>query len=228
MKNRTSIVGARGGIAMILAVLCISALAAGPAQASESRTNERVMRQIGVMEKIVDKVLIDSPNFLVHGGDNTRGLYVGEFGVILTFDASLVSGWFDLKQYFSGISERFEMETNADGDQVIVIKKSKEKKGEKKEGKKEAEEKPGKDPGEIYAAGKAELIQLLYDYGETLSALRDDQWVILAAFLKGSDYFKEREISRLIMKVKASDLRACAGGGLSESAFKSRIVIEEH
>jgi len=39
--------------------------------------SEKMVRQIGVMEKIIDRLLLDSENFLVYSGnDNARGLYI--------------------------------------------------------------------------------------------------------------------------------------------------------
>ena len=72
------------------------------------------------------------------------------------------------------------------------------------------------------------MVQTMLDYGETMSSLRDGQWVVIAAFLKGADYFKERQISRLILKAKIDDLRDYSAGRLSESAARSRVLIEEY
>ena len=63
----------------------------------------------------------------------------------------------------------------------------------------------------IDAQGKQELIDALADYGETMTALRDDQWVAIAAFLGDDQYFKERQISRLVIKARARDLRGDPG-----------------
>jgi hypothetical protein len=188
---------------------------------------KRTVRQIGVMEKIIDKVLIDSPNFLVHGGDNARGLYIDGYGAIFTYDASLVSQWFDYKSYFRKLGERFEITTNEDGDEIIVLRRSKDKDKDEDKDDEEAEIEK-RDQEEVYEDGKEEMTQVLLDYGETLSALQDDQWVVLAAFLKGSEYFEEKQISRLVLKAKLGDLRSYSAGKLSESAAISRVVVEEY
>lgn len=203
---------------------------------------EKVIRQIGVMEKIIDKVLVDSPNFLVQRGDNARGLYIDGFGVVFTFDASLVNEFYGLEKLFS-LEDRFEMKTDEDGNQVFVIKKGskedleaqkKDLEAKKEKAEKEIEKaKKGsgdkmKDRAKLYADGKAELVQALLDYGETLTSLGDDNSIILAAFLKDDDYFKEQKISRLLLEAKMRDLRAFASGSISAETMKSRVSIEDY
>lgn len=79
---------------------------------------------------------------------------------------------------------------------------------------------------ETYDKGKQELIDALVDYGETLTALRDDQWVAIAAFLKDNQYFSDQKMSRLVIKARIRDLRA--SGQLSRDALLGRMVIEEY
>jgi hypothetical protein len=189
------------------------------------------------MEKIIDKVLIDSPNFLVHGGDNARGLYIDEFGAVFTFEASLVGKWFNYQGIFQRFSDRFEITTNENGDKVFILRspdngdkeKQEGKKGEKyKEGEALFGKKEGREDAEVYQDGKTEMIQTIIDYGETMSSLRNDQWVLIAAHLKGADYFNEMEISRLALKIKMQDLRDLGSGKISEDTAKSRVVVEEY
>lgn len=210
---------------VLLAVAFMAVVSFNTVCADDPSASKKTMRQIGVMEKIIDQILIDSPNFLVSGGDNTRGLYIDQFGAVFGFEASLVSQWFDFGDIFSGLKDRISIDTNEDGDQVVTIRKF------GKDGKEEEvviEKEKGRTEEEIYNDGKEEMVQTMLDYGETMSSLRDGQWVVIAAFLKGADYFKERQISRLILKAKIDDLRAYSAGRLSESAARSRVLIEEY
>ena len=207
----------------ILVITFFIGLSFSQVWADDPSASKKTMRQIGVMEKIIDQILIDSPNFLVSGGDNTRGLYIDQFGAVFGFEASLVSQWFDFGDIFSGLKDRIDIDTNEDGDRIVTIKKGK---GDKEEIFIEKEE--GRTQEEIYNEGKEEMVQTMLDYGETMGSLRDGQWVVIAAFLKGADYFKERQISRLILKAKIDDLRAYSAGKISESAAKSRVLIEEY
>jgi hypothetical protein len=60
---------------------------AAPGACRAQETPAKALRQLGVMEQIIDKVLLDSPNFLVHGRDNTHGLLIEPVGAVFTFDA---------------------------------------------------------------------------------------------------------------------------------------------
>ena len=75
----------------VIVLLASTILVIGVGSSSAGEKMTKLERQIDVMEGAIDDMLVDSPNFLVHGGDNARGLYIDEFGVIFTFDASLVS-----------------------------------------------------------------------------------------------------------------------------------------
>jgi len=189
-------------------------------------TSKKTMRQIGVMESIIDKVLIDSPFFLVSGGDNARGLYIDGFGAIFTFDASLVTKrWMFLSDGIFSLDKDFKIETDEDGDRVIVIRS----KSDKDKLKEDLEQKDEEwEPEEVFEKGKQELLQTILDYGESLSALKNEEHIVVAAFLRGSDYFKERQISRLILKAKVKDLRDFSAERINESTAKSRIEIEEY
>lgn len=216
---------------VLLGITLLVGISLGCAWADDTSVPDRTVRQIGVMEKIIDKVLIDSPNFLVHGGDNARGLYIDEFGAVFTFEASLVGKWYDFQGIYKKFTDRFEMTTNDDGDKVFILH-SGDKDDKKAQGDKEDEvlvgKKEGREDAEVYEAGKQEMIQTLIDYGETMSSLRNDQWLLIAAHLKGADYFKEMEISRLALKIKMKDLRDFASGKMSEDTAKTRVVVEEY
>ena len=241
MKNGQQYRSCLRRLALVGALTCAAVgLLAGQGWGADPSASPKMIRQIGVMEKIIDKVLIDSPNFLVGAGNNARGLYLPEFGVIFTFDASLTGGTLDFSKYITQLSDRFEMKTNENGDQVIVIKKHTEKDKEKEKAepsedteksgskKKDVEVKEDEDSAAKYENGKGELIQVFLDYGETITELKDGQWLVIAAFLRDNDYFKENKISRLVLKARAEDVRAAASGDLSESAAKARIVVEEY
>jgi hypothetical protein len=266
-----------GGRVMAAIVLGVVVAAGGCVTKAEGQdrggpVSTKMLRQIGVMEKIVDKVLLDSPNFLVRVGDNTRGLLIPEYGVVFTLDASLTSGVVipDLSKMMNDMKDRFDVHTDKDGNSTIVIKnmdKKKDKKAALKELEKKQEEldkqkalsagedsetpetpeppdtppttgktfdlenfsiSSAKEAAALYSAGKEELIQALLDYGDTLTSLRNGQNVMIAAFMRDSDYFKEQKISRLILHAKIDDLRALGEGTISEKEARSRIVIEEY
>jgi hypothetical protein len=217
--------------AAALVALTAAHAAAGPVE------NKKMKRQISIFERVVDQVLIDSPNFLVQGRDNARGVYIEEFGVLVSFEASLLT-----KDWINNWSFG-EFEIDEDGNKIIF------KKGDKS-GKKSPPEppKPPEPPdGEsedgvveklagkslekqrkLYDRGKQEIIDALLEYGDTMTSLRDDQWVAIAAFLRESQYFLDNKISRLLVKARLGDIRAYTAGRLNEEAVAAKVVVEEY
>jgi hypothetical protein len=213
-------------VAPATAALILSG-AAGTAAGADDTASKKMSRQIGVMEKIVDEVLIESPNFLVYSRQNTHGIYLDEFGMLFSFEASLTTKssekwWKELKNLGKKFNVRRENGKTIieydDGDEETTIDvDDMDWKGEI-----EAEQK------ERYEAGKAELAAVLLDYGDTLTGLRENQTVAIAAFLRKGDFYLEGGISTLVVKAKMSDLRAFAGGSLSQDAMRDRIQYEEY
>jgi hypothetical protein len=234
--HRSDALGTRGMLALAtlvgLAVLAQTAFAAGPV------TPQKMLRQIGVMEKIIDKVLVDSPNVLVSGMGNTRGLYVEPFGVVFTFTASILRGDSPLAPLseawsFSTQDDLYDITTDKDGNQVITIKKGKKQEKDKDaqadaESDKEGEKGWQTERVKKYESAKAELVQTMLDYGETITSLKAGQTLLIAGFIKDDDFFKEEKISRFVLQAKVDDLRAFASGELTESVMRSRIQTEEY
>lgn len=217
-----------GALAPAVALLAACVATAWPATAPAQDVSAKALRQVGVMEKILDKVLLDSPNFLVHGGNNAHGLIVEPVGAIFTFDVSLVNQWFNLKNYLSDMQDKFEITENENGDQVIVIKKSPKEmdKDKKKDQQDEESAKKPVSPEALLDRGKEELIQTLLDYGETMTSLKDGQWIIIAAFVETQEFFPNQGNTRLIVKTKIDDLRSYSAGSITENVARSRIHVE--
>jgi hypothetical protein len=201
--------------------------AAGTAAGADDVAAKKLNRQIGVMEKIVDEVLLESPNFLVYSKQNTHGIYLDEFGMLFSFESSLVTKssekwWKDLQD----LGKKFKVRRE-NGKTIIEYEDGDEEKTIEADdvdwqGKMEAEQK------ERFEEGKKELATVLLDYGDTLTGLRDTQTVAIAAFLRRGDFFLEGDISTLVVKAKMSDLRAYANGSLSQSAMRDRITYQEY
>ncbi len=208
----------------VLPVLIATFLGLGASygEGAESPIPERLKRQIGVMEKILDEVLVDSPNLLVYSQAAARGVYLKEFGVIFTLEASLVEkdkkgqNWI-----FGGYSVK-----ERNGKIVVEPPSDDDKDQDQKDGKdlvldlKELQDKQTQRDRELYEQGKSELVDCLMDYGETLTALDDGQYVAVAAFLKDSDYFLDNRISRLVLKARMSDLRAYGAKRISREEMQ--------
>lgn len=202
-----------------LVALCLVASFGSAARAQDEATARKMSRQIGVLEKIFDQVLVDSPNFLVPGRNNTRGIYLEEFGALLTFEASLVDK--DHLDFDFEWPRDYRIEENEKGDKVIVIPKV---------GSDDEDERPQgrSSPARLYERGKVELRSALLDYADTLTGLGDGEWVALAAYLKDSDYFLDERISRLVIKVRMRDVRAYNAEKIDEKTVLARFVEDEY
>ena len=73
----------------LLAVAAVLAAVAAPAAAANQAKPRPLDRKVRVMEKVLDAVLVDSPNVLVASQRATRGLFLDGYGALFTFDASL-------------------------------------------------------------------------------------------------------------------------------------------
>jgi hypothetical protein len=250
------------GRGTLLAGLLVAAtLGSNPAAAANGGPAARVDRQIDLMEKVIDQILLESPNLLVYGHDVTHGLYLAEFGALFSFEASLTGDGMgrliDLS-FLKGLKIETEdgkvtilRESGDEGDSgdagdagdaedeatteyLVRLKEGEvagdelaDKINEKKAELERRREKALAHERELFENAKTELNDALIDYGETLTALRDDQWVAIAAFLKNSDFFDERKISRLVLKVKLSDLRAYGADRITQDELRARVIVEE-
>jgi hypothetical protein len=217
----------------VVTLLC--AFAGNEAAAVAPPSSRKMARQIEVMEGILDRVLLDSPNFLIRGTPVARGVFIPSFGVLFSFDASFTGeDWEHLKNWsFPG----FKIEEQG-GKRVIIIDEDGEKVEEKIEGPEddEVDDETSGDPRDrrrerqekTYARGKTEIVDVLLDYGETLSTLEPNQWVAVMAHITDEEFIDRARMSHLILKAKMSDLRAYSAGNLSEEEMVKRIVQEEY
>jgi hypothetical protein len=212
------------------ASVCAFALVVGLASAATAvdEPGRKMGRQISVFEQILDRVLIESPNFLINSRDNSRGMYVECFGAVFSFRASLVEK-FDWDEGDWPWGGRIEID---DEDRIIIRPdRGDEDDWEDEEGedgdrrswssRREAQEE------RLYERGKREMIETILDYGDTMTSLSDDQWVSIVGLLEDSEYFLDNRISRLVIKARMSDLRAYADGDIEEEEMESRMEIME-
>jgi len=129
-------------LALVLAfIFAVASAFAQPAAQSQAEPNRRIQRGITAMERAIDEMLVDSPNLLVSGRDNTRGTYIDTFGALFTFDATLINkDWdFNFEQDWSA----FDFEVKEEGDKIVIYRgkgKDKEKLTEDRRGDVEWEE----------------------------------------------------------------------------------------
>jgi hypothetical protein len=199
-------------------------LAAAPARASDSPEAARIQKRISAAEKTLDHVLLDSPNFLVQRGRNAHGLYVPDFGAILTFNAqvnaddSIVEVFGDDEH--SRVIVRHDRGHRHHGPPAVMrvfgISVNRGDHGDE-----------GDDPVSLYQEGKAELVEMILDQAGTLGALPAGQWIVVSGCIDDDTLRDEKQISRLVLRVRTDDLRAYADGKLDDAAAAQKILIEE-
>jgi len=201
----------RRGLPLILTAGFAVSMAAATAGASPP--SRKMERQLAIFERIVDEMLVDSPNFLVQGHDNTRGTYVDGQGALFVFKTSLVGGGWDDNHdwwgFWSGSRHhKYRDDEDADDDKDWRDRSLAQQKRR-------------------YERGKAELLDTIVDYADMLSTLGDTETLEIEARLRTADYFDEADLRRLTVTVKMSDVRAYVDGHLEEDALRSRIAMKE-
>jgi hypothetical protein len=202
------------GIVLLLGTVVALAEAADDA-------GERLERKVRVMERVLDEVLLQSPNVLVDPSGAARGLVLEGYGILFTVEIKVGTAY---------LMRMPAMPVSPDGEEVIVVPRAPrpgrdwdEESGSWEEWRAESESQRT----EHYAAFKIELIDALIDYGGTLSELADDRWVAVAAFLDGRSFLGGGSGGRLMIKLKMRDLRQYNSGALSRAAVIKKVVVEE-
>lgn len=212
----------RGLAGLAVAGLLVGLLAGDAAAGPRSKES----RQLRLFEHIVDEMLVESPNWLVQGRNDTRGVYVDGHGAIFTFDASLVSsGWGGDRRWWSWWDDD-------DDDRVIIVGKERwddeeDEEGDRKSRRDDWYDREMKRQERRYERGKAEIVEMIVDFGDALTTLADTDYLEIEAFLERADYFYEKDLDQLSMRVKMADVRAFADGKIDEKTLVERIESKE-
>jgi len=210
-----------------------------PAGADRSTASKRLLREIDIMERTLDDVLVDSPYILVSSSNGvTKGVYVPEYGVIFTFDMNLVASRYNVFGW-RGWNGADVVDIDEDGDKIVIHRrhgwddddddedeKAKDTKDTAADKKSWAERREA-EAKKCYERGKNEIIETLVDYGDMLTSLGDDQWILIAADLNGSEYFTDEGLSQYIVKAQMRDIRAYSQGTITRDALLAKVTREE-
>jgi hypothetical protein len=216
------------GLAGLAVAGAVVGLLAGDAAAGP-RSKES--RQIRLFETIVDEMLVESPNWLVQGRDDTRGTYVEGHGAIFTFDASLVNG-----DWGWGRHDKWWDWWDDDEDRVIIIGRdrwdddddeAKDDDGDRRDRRDDWYDREMKRQERRYERGKSEIVEMIVDFGDVLTMLADTEYLEIEAFLERAEYFYEKDLDQLSMRVKMADVRAFADGKIDEKTLVQRIETKE-
>jgi hypothetical protein len=214
---------------LLLAALMVVALFGLMVAASGAENASRLGRKVAVMERVIDEVLVQSPNVVVSSRNATRGLVLEGYGVLFLFDSSLTRGvpfgpggmiaFSDSDEATRwlvrpGRGSARESDGDEDHEELTL---------------EEWREQSAKERRELIDGLKAELVETLVDYGPTLGELRDEAWVTVVAFFDShSPFGNDAAISRLEVKAKMRDLRRYAGGNLSRQDAMAAVTATEN
>lgn len=210
--------------------LGLALLFAGKASANgEDRPTRKLERQISVFERMVDEALVDSPNFLVPSRNEARGMYMEDYGLVVTFESSLVGNNWN----FNDNGNWWNGWWHDDDDNVIVIDRDWDDEDDEdlddddRQAVKKWRDKDLARQEKKYNRGKTELVDVFLDHAELLSSLKDNDWLELQASLRGASYFRKNDLHRLVLRAKMSDLRSFSDGKISEDDMIKRIQTKE-
>jgi hypothetical protein len=206
-----------------------AALLAMAGDATADPTSRKLERQLGLFERVLDDMLVDSPNWLVQSHRETRGVYVDGHGVIFTFDASLTgSGW----SFGHGDKWWNWWRDDDDGRRVIVIDddwedEDEDERADRRSERSEWYERDMARQERRYTRGKSEVVETIVDFADLLTEVPDAEYLEIEAFLDDAPYFYDKDMRRLSVRVKMSDVRAFAAGSIDEKALVERILTKE-
>jgi hypothetical protein len=209
--------GARTAALWLVAGAVLSTgLSAGADSRDDSRDNpagDRLDRQIGIFEKVLDDMLIESPNFLVQSRDNAQGTYIDGLGAMFTFRTSLNSRHRGSHWDWLGDTIAHFIVVDEDDHEILSDRDLRER---------EIQEQT-----RLYADGKDEILEALRDFGGVLTSLGDADRIEIRVRLGGDAYFKENTLRKLTVSVTMGDVRAYMNGDLGAERFADRVSIKE-
>ena len=69
--------------------MLVSAVGIGSATAGPDPDSRRMDKQIRIFERVMDDMLVESPNWLVRSAESTRGTYIEGHGAVFSFKVDL-------------------------------------------------------------------------------------------------------------------------------------------
>lgn len=250
-RGARRLAGRRFALASSAALILVAGLGAGwirSSAASPQTLEDRLQRQVRVVEKGIEEMLVDSPNLLVTTPHPVRGITLEGYGAVFSFDASLIGdGWGSLAGSWAS---RF----SADKRRILIRKGGKagarvfslhgndlfvdggEDEPGDSEDRRGADAEESEEPdeatlrrsrAETYEKAKEELVQALLDYGATLSALPAGASVRLVACFDGLELSEDRTIHQLSVAASIDDLRAFGSGSASDGRARQSVTIRK-
>lgn len=233
----------------LVAGLALFGYIAARADAQAPAAWQSVARDAGRFEEDLDEMLLDSPNWLVSGGENARAVYLDGVGLVVSFQASLVgsrwtsgsSNWswsgFRVKRHGDGWSiydDEDDWDDEDDDDRDRNRKERDRARAERDRADNDDDEddddrdRRSSRERRNFERGKEEMLDFLVDFGPDLSGLRAGESVVLIGCLDGSRFLRREKVGRVIARVSVDDLKARGDGRMNEDALRAKIVMEQY
>lgn len=207
---------ARLGLGLAVCGLGLTLGLGAAADSADDASARRLDKQIRIFESALDEMLIESPNLLVRERDATHGLSLEGEGAIFTFRIGLnIASWDSDGPWWGRIRVEDRNVIILSGDDIRTVDYDTWR----------DEEIPRQE--KLYEGGKKEIEGTILDFGEVLSLLGDDEWIVIRARLRNCEYFEDADLHKLEVKMQMRDVRAYAAGRLSREEAMRKIQVEE-
>ena len=191
--------------------------------------NQKVVRQLNLLERAIDDVFIDSRAALVDRGRNTSAIYLPGQGAVIAVEFSVLEwdpdfvhvrhqgkNWDDDIVYY-GYDWRDLDDIDDDDDDDDVPKMTR----------KEARERMKKLRAERYVKIKQELMSALAENADLISDIPGQEWITIMARPREESWGEEK-ITSLVLRVRRQDLTDRNQGKLSADDLFKKVSVEEY
>jgi hypothetical protein len=189
-----------------------------------SNPNQKVVRNLNLLERAMDELLIDSRSALVDHGRNANAIYIPGQGVVVAVSFGLV-GWdhnivrfskwdgdWDEVDFYDSLYDDDDDDRKDDDDRPT---------------KKEIRERIKKRQAERYVKVKQELIEVLADNADLLEDVPAQEWITIAARPRDMSW-GDKKVTSVLLRVRRQDVTDRAAGRLTAEAFQKKVTVEEY
>ncbi|HWN80568.1 MAG TPA: hypothetical protein VNM87_00590, partial [Candidatus Udaeobacter sp.] len=190
-----------------------------------SNPNQKVVRELNMLERAIDEELVDSRDALVDHGRNANAIYIPGQGVVIAVSFGLVgwdhgvvklthwSGDWDDLEYYSDLYDDDDDDHDKDKEDRLT--------------RKEIRERIKKRQAKRYVEVKQELIEVLAENADLLDNVPAQEWVTVAARPRDMSW-GDAKIASVVLRVKRADITDRSDGKLTAEAYQKKVTVEEY
>jgi hypothetical protein len=191
-----------------------------------SNPNQKIVRELNMLERAIDEELVDSRSALVDHGRNANAIYIPGQGVVIAVSFGLV-GWdlgmvklthwdgdWDDVQYYDWMGDDDDYDKDKDKDDDHLSRK-------------EIRERIKKRQAKRYVEVKQELIEVLAENADLLGSVPAQEWVTVAARPRDMSW-GDAKIGSVLLRLKRQDITDRSEGRLTAEAYRKKVTVEEY